>query len=327
MLVQRELRAGRIDGVIAVGGGSATSVATDIMRCLPFGFPKVMVSSVASGDTRPFVGITDIVMFNTITDVDGLNKISRRVMANAVAAVGSMAKVALVDDYKPRGVVGLSIFSVTMPCASRARALLEQAGYEVIGFFAGGTGGLGMESLVREGLFDGVFDLTTTELADELVGGMMGAGPERLDAAGDKGIPQVVAPGALDMVNFGAYKTIPPQFEGRRFHRHHPHATLMRTSPEENAHLGRWIAEKLNRATGPAVFLWPRRGVSRLSIEGQPFFNPLADRAFFETLSAHLDPHVPIRSVDADINDARFAETAVNALLKMMSAAAPVSPA
>lgn len=319
VIVQRELREGRIDGIIAIGGGSATSVATDIMRCLPFGFPKVMVSSVASGDTRPFVGIKDIVMFNAVTDVHGLNKISRRVMANAAAAVCSMAKVTLVDDYQPKGIIGLSIFSVTMPCASRARTLLEEAGYEVIGFFAGGTGGLAMESLLREGLIDGVFDLTITELADELVGGIMGAGPDRLEAAGVRGIPQVVAPGALDMVNFGAFNTIPAQFEGRRFHRHHPHATLMRTSPEENARLGRWIAKKLNQAQGPSVFLWPKRGVSRLSVEGQPFYNPLADRAFFEALSAHLSPKVPIRSVDTDINDHRFAETAVDTLLEMMA--------
>lgn len=320
VIVQRELSEGRIDGIIAVGGGSATSVATDIMRCLPFGFPKVMVSSVASGDTRPFVGIKDIVMFNAVTDVHGLNKISRRVMANAAAAVCSMAKVTLADDdYQPKGIIGLSIFSVTMPCASRARTLLEEAGYEVIGFFAGGMGGLAMESLLREGLIDGVFDLTITELADELVGGIMGAGPERLEAAGTRGVPQVVAPGALDMVNFGAFNTIPAQFEGRRFYRHHPHATLMRTSPEENTRLGQWIAEKLNQARGPTVFLWPERGFSRLSIEGQPFYNPLADRAFFEALSAHLSPKVPIRRVDTDINDHRFAETAVDTLLEMMA--------
>lgn len=324
-LVQRELRKGRIDGVIAVGGGSATSVATDIMRCLPFGFPKVMVSSVASGDTRPFVGIKDIVMFNAVTDVHGLNKISRRVLANAAAAVCSMAKVALVDDYQPRGIIGLSIFSVTMPCASRVRALLEKAGYEVIGFFAGGTGGMAMESLLREGLIDGVFDLTTTELADELVGGIMGAGPDRLEAAGARGVPQVVAPGALDMVNFGAFKTVPSQFEGRRFHRHHPHATLMRTSPEENAHLGRWIATKLNEARGPAVFLWPKRGVSRLSVKGQPFYNPLSDRAFFDALSKHLNPEIPIRIVDTDINDHVFAEFAVSTLLEIMSVTAEPS--
>ena len=318
VIVQRELSAGRIGGIIAVGGGSATSVATDIMRCLPFGFPKVMVSSVASGDTRPYVGIKDIVMFNAVTDVHGLNKISRRVIANAAAAVCSMAKVTLADDYQPKGIIGLSIFSVTMPCASRARTLLEEAGYEVIGFFAGGMGGRAMESLLREGLIDGVFDLTTTELADELVGGIMGAGPDRLEAAGERGIPQVVAPGALDMVNFGAFNTIPVQFEGRRFYRHHPHATLMRTSPEENARLGEWIARKLNQARGPAVFLWPERGFSRLSIEGQPFYNPLADRAFFEALSAHLSPKVPILRVDTDINDHRFAEIAVDTLLEMM---------
>ena len=188
------------------------------------------MSSVASGDTRPYVGIKDIVMFNAVTDVHGLNKISRRVMANAAAAVCSMAKVTLADDYQPKGIIGLSIFSVTMPVHRGREPCSRKRGTKSSDFCAGGMGGRAMESLLREGLIDGVFDLTTTELADELVGGIMGAGPDRLEAAGERGIPQVVAPGALDMVNFGAFNTIPVQFEGRRFYRHHPHATLMRTS-------------------------------------------------------------------------------------------------
>ncbi|MBX6342412.1 MAG: Tm-1-like ATP-binding domain-containing protein, partial [Thermomicrobiaceae bacterium] len=255
---------GRVQGVLALGGSGGSAIATQAMRALPVGVPKLMVSTLASGDTRPYVGAVDVTMMYPVVDIAGINRISARILANAAAAIAGMAKsyavsAPAVDD---RRLIGATMFGVTTPCVTAARRRLEERGYEVLVFHATGTGGQAMEALARGGYLAGVLDITTTELADELVGGVLSAGPERLEAAGEAGLPQVVSLGALDMVNFGPLDTVPERFRGRRLYQHNPTVTLMRTTPEECAELGRIIARKLNRARGPLAVFIPLRGVS-----------------------------------------------------------------
>jgi len=313
---------GRLQGIVSLGGSAGTTIGTAAMRALPVGVPKVMVSTLASGDTRPYVDTKDLCMLHSVVDVAGINRLSRRILGNAAAAIAGMVTAPEPPAADDRPLIGATMFGVTTPCVTRARELLEAAGYEVLVFHATGTGGRAMEDLVRGGYLVGVLDITTTELADELVGGVLSAGPERLEAAGAAGIPQVVAPGALDMVNFGPPDTVPARFGGRRFYQHNPTVTLMRTTPEENAALGRIVAEKLNRARGPVTFLLPLRGVSAIDREGQPFYDPEADAAFRAALKAHLQPHVTLRELDAHLNDPQFAQACAEALLAALRATA-----
>src|SRR6056297_1417355 len=298
---------GTLDGVLGLGGSSNTSIATTAMRALPVGVPKVMVSTMASGDTEPYVGARDIAMLYSVADIEGLNQLSRRVISNAaLATVGMVANEPDVEvEDKPT--VGITMFGVTTPCVQHAREVLEDRGYETIVFHATGTGGKAMESLVEEGVIDGVLDITTTEWADELVGGVLSAGPDRLDAAGERGIPQVVSTGALDMVNFGPRESVPDEFEGRTFHIHNPQVTLMRTTAEENAELGEIIGEKLSAATGPTALALPLGGVSMLDVEGEDFHHPEADAALFDALREHVDEDVDLIEMDTDVNDEAFA--------------------
>src|SRR5437867_5184189 len=272
----------KIDGVISLGGGGGTAIATAAMRALPIGFPKVMVSTLASGNTAQYVGVKDIVMFPSIVDVAGLNRISRQILTRAAGAICGMVEVgqaprlsragespALPGDDKP--VIVASMFGNTTQCVQHAQTILEQAGYEVLVFHATGTGGRTMESLIESGMVDGVLDITTTEWADELVGGVLGAGPTRLEAAARLGIPAIVTPGCLDMVNFGPPETVPSKFKGRNFYQHNPQVTLMRTTPEECAELGKIIAQKLNDSKGPVSFLIPWKAISVISAPGQKF--------------------------------------------------------
>lgn len=326
-LLSEQAARGQIHGIIAIGGAADTSVATSVMRALPFGLPKLMASTVTSGDIRGYVQTADITMLHLPIDVVGLNKLSRRLIANAAGAICGMAGMPAQDNPACRGAVGITVFNLTHGCVAAAKAVLEEARYEVIVFYAGGTGGMAMETLIREGLLDAVLDVTTTELADELVGGVMSAGPDRLRAAGEMGLPQVVAPGALDMVNFGAPDTIPRRFEGRRFYWHAPDVTLMRTSPRENAELGRLVAERLNEARGPAAFILPQQGFSALSREGEPFQNRLADESFATALGAHLDPRIRCITVDANMNDPVTGETAARTLIELMARADSRVPA
>jgi len=268
-----------------------------------------MVSTMASGDTEPYVGARDIAMMYSVADIEGLNQLSRQVIANAALAMVGMVANEPDVAVEDRPTVGITMFGVTTPCVQTAREYLEQRGYETIVFHATGTGGRAMESLIEEGIIDGVLDVTTTEWADELVGGVLSAGPGRLDAAGEAGIPQVVSTGALDMVNFGPRDSVPEEFEGRQFHIHNPQVTLMRTTPEENAELGEIIASKLNAATGPTALVIPLGGVSMLDVEGEDFHDPDADAALFDALRAHLDEGVRLVERDTDINDEAFAET------------------
>jgi uncharacterized protein (UPF0261 family) len=289
------------------------------MQGLPVGFPKVMVSTLASGNTAPYVGVKDIVMVPSIVDVSGLNRISRTILTRAAGAICGMVEVPVaVGAEKP--VIVASMFGNTTKCVELARPILEAAGYEVLVFHATGIGGRTMESLIEGGLVAGVLDVTTTEWADELVGGILGAGPKRCEAAARNGIPAVVAPGCLDMVNFQEPTSVPERFRGRRFYQHNPKVTLMRTTPEENAALGKILAEKVNLSTGPVTVMLPKQAISVISAPGQPFHDSAADAALFEAWKAGLKPGIPVIEMDCAINDAAFAEACARELLKNIEA-------
>jgi uncharacterized protein (UPF0261 family) len=307
VVVRRLFDEGRCAAVLAAGGSGNTAIATAAMRALPIGVPKLMVSTMASGDVAEYVGVSDVVLMPAVTDVAGLNSVSARVLANAAGAVAGMLAAAPVDLGGDRPAVAATMFGVTTPAVTAAREELERRGYEVLVFHATGTGGRTMESLVESGLVAGVLDLTTTELADDLVGGVLSAGPDRLEAAGRRGVPQVVSLGALDMVNFGPRETVPPEFADRTLYVHNPSVTLMRTTPEECAELGRRVAAKLSAATGPVALYLPLRGVSAIDVEGGPFADPAADEALFAAVRAGLAPHVELHELDTDINDPEFA--------------------
>jgi uncharacterized protein (UPF0261 family) len=305
---------GALDGVLGLGGSGNTSIATTAMRALPVGVPKLMVSTMASGDTEPYVGSRDVAMMYSVADIEGLNQLSRKVIANAALAMVGMVTNDPDVEVAEKPTIGITMFGVTTPCVQHARDVLEGRGYETIVFHATGTGGQAMESLIREGIIDGVLDVTTTEWADELVGGVLNAGPERLDAAGEEGVPQVVSTGALDMVNFGPRDSVPEAFEGRQFHVHNPQVTLMRTTREENAELGEIIAGKLDAATGPTALALPLDGVSMLDVEGEDFHDPEADGALFDALREGIDDDVELIEMETDVNDEAFAEAVAEKL-------------
>lgn len=305
---------GRLDAVLALGGSGGTAIAAQAMRQLPVGVPKLIVSTMASGDTRPYVGAVDVTLMYSVVDISGLNPISERILGNAAAAAAGMAKAQGPDSDAEKPLVGATMFGVTTPCVTEARKRLEELGYEVLVFHATGTGGQSMEALMRSGFITASLDVTTTELADELVGGVLSAGPDRLEAAGALGIPQVVSLGALDMVNFGPFESVPAEFRDRLLYKHNPTVTLMRTTPEECAALGRTIARKLNEARGPLTVFVPLKGVSLIATEGQVFHDPAADEALFCTLRENLDPEVDLRELDLDVNDPEFAHALADRL-------------
>ncbi len=310
---------GEVAGVLALGGSAGTAIGTSAMRALPIGVPKVMVSTVASGQVRPYVGDKDILMLNSVVDILGLNRISRTILGEAARAMAGLVLFAdeAAATATDRPLVAVTMFGVTTPCVMRAREVLEGAGYEVLVFHATGNGGLAMESLIRDGLIVGVLDVTTTELADELVGGVFSAGPTRLTAAGEMGIPQVVSVGALDMVNFHAPETVPARLSGRQFHRHNANVTLMRTTPDENAALGAEIGRKLAGATGKAEIWLPLQGVSAIDAPGQPFEDQAARHALFAALRAHAG-ETRIVEVNRHINAPEFAEAAADRLIELL---------
>lgn len=315
IVLSRLLSEKKIDGVISLGGGGGTAIGTAAMRALPVGFPKVMVSTLASGNTAQYVGVKDIVMFPSIVDVAGLNRISRQILTRAAGAICGMVEATPpIDADKP--VIVASQFGNTTVCVDHARKILEEAGYEVLVFHATGVGGRTMESLIESGMVAGVLDITTTEWADELVGGVLSAGSARLEAAANHGVPAVVAPGCLDMVNFHGPETVPSRFRGRIFYQHNPQVTLMRTTPDECAQLGRIVAEKLNQSKGPVTVLIPQKAISVISAPGQKFHDPLADRALFNNLKTNLRRDIELIEMDCEINDGRFAEACANTLLK-----------
>jgi len=313
---------GRFEGVLGLGGSGGTALATAVMRELPIGVPKVMVSTLGSGDVSAYVGGSDIAMLHSVVDIAGLNRISRKVLGNAVGAVCGMAEAqqaehgsAQESDASERPLVAATMFGVTTPCVTRVRERLEEAGCEVLVFHATGSGGRAMEALIASGLVAGVADVTTTEWADELVGGLFGAGPGRLEAAGRAGVPQVVSCGALDMVNFRGPETVPARFQDRHFHVHNANVTLMRTTPQECAELGRILAHKLNAAKGPVALLLPLRGVSAMDQEGAPFHDSEADAALFDALRRHVRAPVELIELDLHINDPAFADALADRLL------------
>jgi uncharacterized protein (UPF0261 family) len=319
--IARELHAaGRIKGVLGLGGSAGTTIATAAMRALPFGVPKLMVSTLASGQVRPYVGVRDVCMFPSVVDISGLNRISRSVLARAAHAMAGMVHTpaAALQAPQDRPLVTATMFGVTTPCVEACRAAIEQSGYEVLVFHATGTGGQTMEAFIHDGLIQGALDITTTELADELVGGVLSAGPDRLTAAALCGVPQVISLGALDMVNFGPPETVPEKFRSRRFYQHNPTVTLMRTTPDENDLLGKEIAHKASAAKGPTAVLVPLRGVSAIDAVGKPFWWPEADAALFQSLRNWMSPHVRLIELDMHINDPAFAAAAANMLLEMM---------
>jgi uncharacterized protein (UPF0261 family) len=320
-VVKNLYRDGTIHGLLAVGGSGGSSIAAAAMKSLPVGAPKLLVSTVASGDTRPYVGVADVTMMHSVVDISGVNAISSRILSNAAAAMAGMVKVRVPEardpEAKPKPLIGATMFGVTTPCVTRARQVLEGLGYEVLVFHATGTGGQSMEELVRGGYISGVLDITTTELADELVGGVMAAGPGRLEVAGGLGVPQVVSLGALDMVNFGPMDTVPPIFRSRNLYVHNPTVTLLRTSPQECLELGRRLGAKLAGATSPTALFVPLRGVSAISVRGKPFYDPEADAALLAGLHETIGD-VEVHELDMDINDERFADAMVARLVELI---------
>ncbi len=313
---------GRLDAILGLGGSGGSSLIAAAMRELPIGVPKLLVSTVAAGDTRPYVGTVDVTMMHSVVDIAGINQISERILTNAAAAAAGMAKASaeVMPGAASKPMIGATMFGVTTPCLTVARERLEDLGYEVLVFHATGAGGQSMERLMRDGYITGALDVTTTELADDLVGGVFPAGPDRLETAGELGIPQVVSLGALDMVNFGPSETVPEKFAGRLLYKHNPTITLMRTTPEECAELGRRLARKLNAARGPVTLFVPLRGVSLIATEGQVFFDPEADAALLGAIRDTLDPRVELREIDTDINDSAFATAMADALHASYSA-------
>ncbi|WP_054949746.1 Tm-1-like ATP-binding domain-containing protein [Numidum massiliense] len=318
-IVKQLYSANRLDGILGLGGSGGTALVTQAMRELPVGVPKLMVSTMASGETRPYVGAVDITMMYSVVDIAGINALSARILGNAAGAIAGMVETSTLmhaaarPEDKP--LVGATMFGVTTPAVEAGRERLEALGYEVLVFHATGTGGQSMEALIKDGFISAAFDLTTTELADDLVGGVLSAGPNRLEAAGEIGIPQVVSLGALDMVNFGPKASVPDKFSDRLLYEHNPTVTLMRTTAEECAELGRRIAAKLNRAKGPVTLFIPLKGVSAIDQVGQPFYDPEADRVLIKALRETIDDHVvDVREVDAHINDPAFAEAMADRL-------------
>jgi uncharacterized protein (UPF0261 family) len=312
-----------IHGILGMGGTGGTTVVTTAMKTLPVGFPKVCVSTAASGDTSAYIGSKDITMIPSIVDVAGINRISELIFTRAAGAICGMTAMDITADGHTKPIIAASMFGNTTACVDRARENLIRKGYEVLVFHATGTGGKTMESLVAEGLVDAVLDITTTEWADTICGGVFDAGPERLDAPGIRGIPHLIVPGCIDMCNFGPKSTVPAKYSGRLFYEWNPNVTLMRTTADENRRMGEIFAEKANRAQGPVAFLLPRRGVSILDSinekgEKQLFWDPKADDAFIQGLKGKLSASIPVMEMDANINDPSFSDKSVELLVSLI---------
>jgi len=319
-IIPQLYKAGKFDGIIAFGGTGGTSIATPGMRALPIGVPKLMVSTVASGNTAQYVGTSDIVMMPSVVDVSGINSLSTKIFTNAAFAIAGMVKFENTAVVEKKPLVAATMFGVTTPCINFAREYLEARGYEVLVFHATGTGGRSMEDLITSGFFDGVLDITTTEWADEIIGGVLAAGPHRSEAAALNCVPQVVSVGAVDMCNFGAFDSVPEKFAGRTLYKHNPSVTLMRTTVEENVLIGKKIAEKLNMAQAYTTVMLPLKGVSMIDAEGQPFYSAEADEALFNELRNNVNKNiVTFEEYNLHINDKEFAEKAAQNLIDLMN--------
>jgi uncharacterized protein (UPF0261 family) len=317
--VSRELHgAGKIHGMISMGGGGGTVMGTNAMRALPVGFPKLMVSTVASGDTSAYVGTSDITMMPSIVDVAGLNRISRTIFTNAAGAICGMVAGEVEAGGEEKPLIAATMFGNTTRAVDHARRILEDNGYEVLVFHATGTGGRTMEALIESGFFAGVLDITTTEWADEVCGGVLSAGPNRLEAAAKAGIPQVVTPACIDMCNFWAPETIPAKYQDRLVYKWNPNVTLMRTNIEENQRMGELFAEKLNLAKGPVKVFIPMGGFSEVDYPEKPFWWPEANQAFVEALKKNLRPDIPVEISEKDVNDPEFSGKVAEQLLEFL---------
>ena len=314
------VEAGTIDGVVSLGGGGGTAIGTAAMRALPIGFPKLMVSTLASGNTAHYVGTKDIVMMPSIVDVSGLNRISRTIFTRAAGAICGMVETKI-DEEGGKPLIVASMFGNTTTCVNEAKAILEEAGYEVLVFHATGSGGQAMESLIESGMVSGVLDVTTTEWADEVVGATLSAGPTRMDAMTKAKVPAVVAPGCVDMANFGSRETVPPKFEGRNFYIHNPQVTLMRTNARECAEIGKVIAIKANVNTAPVAILNPLKAVSEINGEGQAFYDQEADTALFKAIRTNAQ--VEVIDLEETINSFVFARACAEKLLELIQRGKP----
>jgi uncharacterized protein (UPF0261 family) len=309
--------ADRISGIIAVGGGGGTSIACAGLRELPYGVPKLMVSTLASGDTAAYVGTSDIIMVPSVTDIAGLNRLSRVILSNAAHALIGAVTASPPASATDLPAIGLTMFGVTTPCVTAIADHLRDR-YDCLVFHATGTGGRAMERLLDQGLLSGLIDITTTEIADLLFGGVLPALPDRLDVVARTGAPWVGSVGALDMINFWAPATVPARYSGRLFYHHNPNVTLMRTTPEENAALGHWIGARLNACPGPVRLLIPEHGISALDIEGGPFWHPEADAALFQTLKDTITEPTRLIFLPYHINDPAFSKVAADTFLSLM---------
>ena len=309
---------GKLDGIIGMGGSGGTSIATTGMRALPVGVPKVMVSTVGGGDVSAYTGTKDITFMPSIVDVAGINSISRAIYTNAAGAIAGMVKMEKPAAKEERPLVVASMFGNTTKSVDQARSVLESNGYEVLVFHATGTGGKTMESLIADGYIVASMDITTTELADEVCGGVFNAGPERCLAASRAGIPAVLVPGCVDMANFWGIDTVPEKYKGRNLYEWNPNVTLLRTNVEENKRMGEMLAAAANASTAPVAFILPLKGVSMLDSEGGQFWDPEADRACFEAIKKNVKPGIPVIEMNANINDAAFSEKVASTLSDML---------
>lgn len=308
----------RIKGVIGMGGGGGTYIILEAMQAVPLGIPKFCLSTVVAKDLSRQIGVKDISLMSSVVDVAGLNSISRLLIRQAASAIVAMADTKVDASEAAKKSIAISMFGNTTKCVDKCTELLKSKGYEVMAFHATGVGGATMESLIREGVFDAVLDVTTTELADELCGGILSAGPDRLTAATEMGIPQIVVPGCLDMVNFAQMDTLPEKYRSRQLYSWAPDVTLMRTNVAENGILGKQLVDKLIGAKAPVEILIPLKGISQIDSEGDIFYGPEADSALFRAIRKNADGRVPVMEVDAHINDEAFAKMLVERLLKIM---------
>lgn len=321
VIVRRLYDDGKLDGIVGMGGSGGTSITTTAMRTLPVGVPKVMVSTVGGGDVSAYAGTKDITFMPSIVDVAGINSISRAIYTNAAGAISGMVKMETPSDQAGRPLIAASMFGNTTKAVDHARGILEASGYEVLVFHATGTGGKTMESLIADGYIVGSLDMTTTELADTVCGGVFDAGPERCLAASHAGIPAVLVPGCVDMANFGSVESMPEHYRSRSLYRWNPNVTLLRTNVEENVRIGAMIAAAANASSAPVAIVLPLKGVSMLDSPGGEFWDPAADKACFDTIKQQVRPGIPVIELDHNINAPEFSATVANTLIDLLKGA------
>ncbi|MBW1674273.1 MAG: Tm-1-like ATP-binding domain-containing protein [Deltaproteobacteria bacterium] len=307
----------KIHGLLAIGGGQGSIIVAPTLKSLPFGFPKLLVSTkVTQAGARPYVGSKDVLILPPVADLAGINCLTRSILTNAAGAISGMVEIEQ-PGVEDKPLVVMSMNGTVTDCGLTVKAMLEKKGYEVLVFHTIGTGGEALEEYVKSNEVVGVIELGVNEITNELMGGLASSGPDRLTAAGKRGVPQIVVPGSADFINFLGPETVPPKYRRRNIHSHNPQATLIRTNIQDNRLLGKTIADKLNQSRGPVIILWPKKGLSTLDHSGKPFWDPEADMALIKSLKRHLDPHIPVIESDAYINDPEFAQTVFMAFEKI----------